>query len=72
MKFGRIQATQFMLNLEMLNNVPVLYVWVLAQWGFPGGSDDKEYACNVKIQVQSLGREEPLEKGTATHSSILS
>ena len=27
--------------------------------GFPGG------------QVQSLGREDPLEEGTATHSSIL-
>ena len=24
-----------------------------------------------EMQVQSLGREDPLEKGTATHSSIL-
>ena len=35
--------------------------------GFPGGSDSKEYACNVG----DLGWEEPLEKGMATHSSIL-
>ena len=30
---------------------------------FPGGSDGKESA-------QSLGQEDPLEKGMATHSSI--
>ena len=37
----------------------------------PGGSDGKEPACNVGDQVQSLGREDPLEKGMATHSSTL-
>ena len=25
----------------------------------------------MEIQVQSLGQEDPLEKGTATHSSVL-
>ena len=35
------------------------------------GSDSKESACNAGIQVQSLGWEDPLEKGMATHSSIL-
>ena len=39
--------------------------------GFPGGSDDKESACSVGDWVQSLGWEDPLEEGTATHSSIL-
>ena len=39
--------------------------------GFPGGSDSKEFACNMGTRVQSLGREDPLEKGMATHSSIL-
>ena len=38
--------------------------------GFPGGSGGKESACN-KTWVQSLGWEDPLEKGTATHFSIL-
>ena len=28
-------------------------------------------ACNAETQVQSLGREDPLEKEMATHSSIL-
>ena len=32
----------------------------------PGSSEDKESA-----KVQSLGQEDPLEKGMATHSSIL-
>ena len=36
-----------------------------------GGSDGKESACNAGDLGQSLSREEPLEKGMATHSSIL-
>ena len=39
--------------------------------GFPGGSDGKESACNAGDLVQSLGREDLLEKGTVTHCSIL-
>ena len=39
--------------------------------GLPGGSDDKESACNAGDQVQSLYWEDPLEKGMAIHSSIL-
>ena len=45
--------------------------------GFPGGSDSKEsssYAGDPSLTPglgRSLGREDPLEKGMATHSSIL-
>ena len=52
--------------------------------GFPGSSVSKEPAYNAEegrmhstmpktqeIWVQFLGREDPLEEGTATHSSIL-
>ena len=42
--------------------------------GFPGGASGKEPACQRrrhKTQVQSLGWEDPLEKGITTHSSIL-
>ena len=38
---------------------------------FPGGSDGKASAYNSRDWVQSLGREDPLEKEMATHSSIL-
>ena len=38
---------------------------------FPGGSDGKESTCNAGDSVRSLGQEDPLEKGVATHSSIL-
>ena len=38
---------------------------------FPGGSDDKEYACNVGDLDLIPGWEDALEKGMATHSSIL-
>ena len=37
--------------------------------GFPGGSIGKE--PTYETQVPSLSREDPLEEGTATHSSIL-
>ena len=39
--------------------------------GFPGGSDSKESPGMQETQVQSLGQEDPLEKGMATYSSIL-
>ena len=41
-------------------------------WGFPGGLDGRENLPAVQeTQVQSLGQEDPLKKGMATHSSIL-
>ena len=40
-------------------------------FGLPSDSDSKESACNVGDQIRSLGREDPLEKGMATHFSIL-
>ena len=40
--------------------------------GFPSGSDyKKNLHAMQETWVQSLGREDPLEKGIATHSSIL-
>ena len=39
--------------------------------GFPGGSVSKESACSGGDWVRSLGQEDPLEEGMATHSSTL-
>ena len=42
--------------------------------GFPGGASSKETVPiqeTYGTQVRSLGREDPLEEGMATHSSIL-
>ena len=39
--------------------------------GFPGVSDVKNLPAMQETQVQSLGQEDPLKKGMATHSSIL-
>ena len=45
------------------------------KWGFPDGASCKEPACQCRqtlhTQVRSLGWEDPLEEGMATHSSIL-
>ena len=38
---------------------------------FFGDSDSKECAAMWETQVRSLSQEDPLEKGMATHSSIL-
>ena len=35
------------------------------------GSDGKESAYNAGTWLRSLGQKDPLEKGMATHSSIL-
>ena len=39
--------------------------------GFPGGTDVKNLPTMQETWVQSLGWEDPLEEGTAIHSSIL-
>ena len=46
--------------------------FVLNCWGyFPGGSVVKNPPAKQEAWVRSLGREDPLEKEMATHSSIL-
>ena len=44
-----------------------------ARMGFPGGSGGmvKNLTAMWETWVRSLGQEDPLEKGMATHSSIL-
>ena len=44
-----------------------IYMHMLICSGFSGGSAGKESACNAG----DLGWEDPLEKGKATHFSIL-
>ena len=51
---------------EQSGKGPVSYKLALAM-GFPGGSVGKESAHNAG----ALGWEDPLEKGMATHSSVL-
>ena len=51
----------------MLVNIP-------QSMGFLGGASGKEHACQCRrqeTQLQFLGREDLLEEGMATHSSIL-
>ena len=40
-------------------------------WGFPGGSAVKNPPVMQEMWVHSLGQEDSLEEGMATHSSIL-
>ena len=53
------------------------YLQLMAFWGFPGGTSGEELTCQCRRHksfnpwFQSLGWEDPLEEGMATHSSIL-
>ena len=40
-------------------------------WGFPGAQTVKKLPAVQETWVRSLGGEDPLEKGMATHCSIL-
>ena len=50
------------------------YLHISGKWGFPGASEVRNLPAvqePQKTRVWSLGREDPLEEGMATHSSIL-
>ena len=50
----------------------MVYFSYVSLLGFPGGSTGKKNPPAMQgTWVQSLGWEDPLEKGKATHSSIL-
>ena len=47
------------------------FTWIIVILGFPGGSVVKNLLQCRRWEFRSLGQEDPLEKGMATHSSIL-
>ena len=48
-----------------------LLKFMVENLGFPGDSDSKESTCNAGDPGSIPGQEKPLEKGMATHFSIL-
>ena len=67
------------LQFQLLNvyspnmNVIAIFGYLMRRKGFLGGSAGKESACNAGDtgSVPGWGRDDPLEKGITTHSSIL-
>ena len=62
------------LRVLPLDPLPQLFVFPHDREGFPHGSVVKKppaVQATQEMQVQSLGQEEPLEEGMATHFSIL-
>ena len=47
------------------------YIFCSHRLGFPGGSDGKILPAMQETCIRSLGWEDPLQEGMATHSSIL-
>ena len=63
-----------MLTLGDLSRAGPGFLFDIQHLGFPGGSGIKNLPAMQEpqeIQVGSLGQEDPLEEGMATHSSIL-
>ena len=58
-------------NIIMILFFSGKYSLLLIEWGFPGGSEGKESACNARDRGSILGSGKSLEKGMATHSSIV-
>ena len=65
----------FVLVFFSFHYIPLLLSKIFVYlFDFPGGTSGKEPACQCmrhETLVWSLGWEDPLEEGTATHSSIL-
>ena len=55
----------------MIPKLNTLTIQMTVKVGFPCVSAGKESSCNTGDLGSTLGWEDPLEKGKATHSSIL-
>ena len=76
MKLQRVRhdwATELSHKVVFLHLGTIIWGWNILCCGkvFPGSSFSKESACSAGDPVWSLGREDPLEKEMANHSSIL-
>ena len=58
-------------KLLKFNFDSIILIVVIYTVGFPSGSAVKNPPAMQETWIQSLGREDPLEKEMATHSSIL-
>ena len=56
---------------SVLDYTGLFLVSPMIKVGFPGGSDGKESACKAGDLGLTLGLKDPLEKGMATHPTIL-
>ena len=54
-------------SIEIMKQIRPNILLLKLEMGFPYGSDYKESSCSAG----NLGWDDPLEKGTASHSSIL-
>ena len=68
MHFTHVECTPLWLMVHVSSQCKV---YVSIQYCFPGGSAVKGTPAVQEMQVPPLGREGPLKKEMATHSSIL-
>ena len=75
LRWSHITFSKYLIFCINTSSLLIGLPWWLRWWGFPGGASDKEPGCQCrrheKHRLRSLGQEDPLEEGTATHTTIL-
>ena len=66
-----IQRRNYTLQKYYLSSVSVNSIWPITQWSSLVAQKVKNLPAMQETRVQSLGGEEPLEEGMATHSRAL-
>ena len=70
LKFSKAEAYLFLQRLKV-EHLSHCFRWYVFNKAFLVAQRVKSLPAMWEIQVRSLGQEDPLEKGIATHSSIL-
>ena len=61
----------FPLFVSAVSDLPLIYIYLGANWASLVAQTVKNLPARQETQVRTLGGEDTLEKGMATHSSIL-
>ena len=73
LRWSHTTFSKYLIFYVSISSLLIGLPWWLRWWGFPGGGKEPACQCRRREQrrVRSLGREDPLEEGTAAHTTTL-